>query len=196
MDIRLATCGVALLLAGGCASTASAPTTTPLPSASADPWVALEARPLALPTVAPGDCPTAAGRQVNPGFGDALGDGPVYPVGLGTDGVLHIGSFHDGTDWLGEKVLWVASPDFTGHAIVRGARIDSAGEMTFDGDGQPPRYEMRFEPANGRAVRPVGSEGADWYNWATHTLMKVPGCYAYRVDGDAFSYTMSFARCC
>jgi len=64
LDIRLATCGVALLLAGGCASTASAPTTTPLPSASADPWVALEARPLALPTVAPGDCPTAAGRQV------------------------------------------------------------------------------------------------------------------------------------
>ncbi len=127
---------------------------------------------------------------MNPGFGDALGDRPVYAVGLGTEGVLSVGSLHDGADWLGEKVLWVASPDFTGHAIVRGRRIDAPGEMSFDRG--PPEYTMQFDTVNGRYVRPVGSAGADSYNWATYTRVKEPGCYAYQVEGDAFSYTIVF----
>jgi hypothetical protein len=169
----------------GCASTASAPTSTPYTSASPDPYAALAQRPLNLPAAEAGTCPAASGRQVNPGFGDVLGDGPVYAVRSGG-----IGSLNDGTDWLGEKVLWVASPDFTGHAIVRGGRIDAPGEMSFDSG--PPEYEMQFDTVNGRYVRPVGPAGADWYNWATYTRVKEPGCYAYQVDRDAFSYTIVF----
>jgi hypothetical protein len=111
--------------------------------------------------------------------------------------VLGVGSLHDGTDWLGEKVLWVASPDFTGHAIVRGGRIDAPGEMSFDltlsaSASGPPEHEMQFDTVNGRYVRPVGSAGGDWYNWATDTRVKEPGCYAYQVDGDNFSYKIVF----
>jgi hypothetical protein len=58
----------------------------------ADPWIALASRPLHLPRIAPGaTCPRSAGGVVNPSFGVAYGDGPVYPVGLDLrgDGIVH-----------------------------------------------------------------------------------------------------------
>ncbi len=74
--------------------TASAITITDASSGGSDiapaVWDKLRAQPLTLPTLAPGAaCPAAQGRSVQAGFGAAIGGGPVYIVGMGTDGVLH-----------------------------------------------------------------------------------------------------------
>lgn len=45
--------------------------------------------PFHLPVLTPeGHCPTTASRQISPHFAEAAGNGPVYPVGLGANGLL------------------------------------------------------------------------------------------------------------
>jgi hypothetical protein len=118
-----------------------------------DPWAALRARPVRLPAIPPGaPCPASHGKQVNPAFGLALGDGPVYPVGFSSDGVYYYGGAMEEGGWYYLKVLWVGSPDYRGPALVRGGRIDAPGELRFE-RGADPLGELRLDAAS----RPEGT---------------------------------------
>ncbi len=161
------------------------------PSASGTPaeiWKTLR-RPLEIGTVASGKaCPITPGQEVSPDFGVALGSGPVYPVGLGSDAVLRYG-FGDEVSgfqgpWGGQKVLWIARPDFAGPVLIRGRQMDGPNELRF-GEGSEPVPELRL-PEKG------GSSPSGWRNWPTYTRVREPGCYAYQIDTLESSYTVIF----
>ena len=160
---------------------ASTPGATP----AGDVWATLAAKPLALPTVASGTCPTTVGRPVAPTFGLAIGDGPFYPVGLGTDATLHYGGAAFPAPWLGQKVLWIGDGAYSGPVLVRGRRLDGAGEVHF-GPGADPGPELRLDPASN-----VNS-AAGWHDWPAYTRVRVAGCYAYQVDGLGFRQVIVF----
>jgi hypothetical protein len=151
-----------------------------------DQWAALSARPLNLPTVAPGSpCPAAKGKIVSSEFAAALGDGPIYPVGLGTDGVMY---YDDGLvegGWTHAKVLWVGRPDYQGPVLVRGHQIDGTNELRFERGPDPPKeLHLQTDPANAGTT--------NWSNWPSYTRLQTPGCYAYQVDGVGISEVIVF----
>ena len=146
----------------------------------------LEQRPLHLPTLAAGaPCMTTKGSQVSPDYGTALGNGPVYPVGLGAEGVLKYAppqNFESG-DWGGQKVLWVVSPAYHGLVLIRGGRLDSAGEVRFERGDIPPDV-LDFDA--------IGLDPSGWSGNPSYTRIRAPGCYAYQVDGVGFSEVIVF----
>ena len=159
---------------------------TPLPTAAADPYAALRARPLKLPGVTPGQpCPRALGRIVSPSFGPALGSGPVYPVGLGTEGTIDLAGAMEEGGWLYAKVLWVAAPSFRGPILVRGGRLDAVGEV---------RFERGADPARELALNtdPRGPDAEGWTDWPSYTRLRASGCYAYQVDTPGFTLVIPF----
>lgn len=174
-------------------ATPAASVLAPTPSASPSGGLAgLAARPLRLPVLAPGQpCPIRAGAQVLPAFGLALGDGPVYSLGLGADAVLEyvrIGVFA-GSPWGGQKVLWVGAPAYRGPVLIRGRQLDGSGELRF-GDGIEPPTQLAF-PAGDRGTA-YSADAPDWRNWPSYTRVRAPGCYAYQVDGADFTEVISF----
>ena len=163
-------------------SSVVAPAASP---STSDPWMGLETA-LRLPTVPAGQaCPRASGRIVSPAFGEALGDGPVYPVGLGADGVLHVVAASAG--YL-QKVLWVASPAYLGPVLIRGGRIDGPGGVQFSAGQAVPAPEFRLDQAT------ATSEGEEpgWREWPSSTYVPSPGCYAYQIDGAGFTKIVVF----
>jgi hypothetical protein len=144
-----------------------------------DVYASLRARPLRLPVLAPGQsCPRANGRIVSPSFGPALGNGPVYPVGLGTEGMLDLVGAQEEGGWLYAKVLWVGAPDSRsarGAVLIRGRQLDGAGEIHFE-RGPDPANELRL---HGDDRTP---DAAGWIDWPSYTRLRGPGCYAYQVD--------------
>jgi hypothetical protein len=187
------------LSAAACGGGDQAPAPSGTPE---DVWQALRARPMRLPGLSPGGvCPVASGGQVSPDFGPALGDGPVYPVGLGTDGVLHFGydGGFAGSEWGGQKVLWVSSPAYQGPALVRGAQLDGPNELRFEGASAAER-DLRLWP-EGNAAQPwppSPSPSPGWtyaYGWRerpSYTRVRAGGCYAYQVDGPGLSEVIVF----
>lgn len=187
----LATLGLVLV---GCApsesraigipSRVTSPATSEVPS-----WEHLR-RPLHFPAPTPESlCPTTTSKPVSRGFGDAAGSGPVYPVGIGTDGVLRPAGPRRQA-----KVLWVAAPDYRGPVLIRGRQLDGATAVQFQQgiDGELVD-EFRFGP--------LGSDAADrvcadcepgWRNWPSYTVILAPGCYAYQIDGETFSEVVVF----
>ncbi|HEX8995880.1 MAG TPA: hypothetical protein VF812_07610 [Ktedonobacterales bacterium] len=169
------------------------------PDTSPAQWNALRARPLILPVLAPGAaCPAAQGRTVDAGFGAAIGDGPVYIVGMGTDGVLHAtgpepGS-RGGAAWGNQFAMFIVAPDYTGPVLARGEQIDGAHALLFNGGLD---QLGGFSPATPTLLRQLRIEGgtnwgAPWANWATYLRMQAPGCYAIQVDGATFSELIVF----
>ncbi|HEU4784207.1 MAG TPA: hypothetical protein VFS83_12775, partial [Ktedonobacterales bacterium] len=115
----------------------------------------------------------------------ALGNGPVYPVGLGAEGVLEYAppqNFESG-DWGGQKVLWVVSPAYHGLVLIRGGRLDGAGEVRFERGADPPAV-LEFDA--------LGLDPDGWSGNPSYTRIRAPGCYAYQVDGDGFSEVIVF----
>lgn len=173
------------------AAGATAGTTQPGGAAAEVDWAALERRPLRLPTIIQGaPCPRAMGRQVDAAYGPALGDGPLYAVGLGAYGVLGIARGGDfaGSAWGGNKVLWLSSPAYRGPALIRGRQLNGPDPVRFERGDRPPA-ELRFPLHTG-----VGSAGTErgWRELPSYTRLRVPGCYAYQVDGIGFTETIVF----
>jgi hypothetical protein len=159
-----------------------------LPTPTGDPYAMLRQRPVQLPTVGPSgsSCPAAAGKVVAPAFGAALGNGPVYPVGLGTEGTTSIGGNLEEGGWIYVKVLWISDLSrYNGPLLVRGGRIDSPGELRF-GSGPNPSTELHLDPSQGTNSAP------GWQDWPTYTRLRAPGCYAYQVDGLTFTQVIPF----
>ncbi len=147
------------------------------------------ARPLRLPSVGPGErCPTSTGVSASMlGRGlphmPAVGNGPAYVLAVGgaPAGVLRVmGGYRDAQGWVGQKSPWLVAPSYRGPVLIRGARVDAAGEMRFAlGFGQHLR-SLRLAARAG--VQPNG-----WRAIPSVTLVRRPGCYAYQVDGTSFS---------
>ncbi len=148
-------------------------------------------RPLHLPHPRSGEaCPVGCAHSVSPDFGPALGPGPVYPVGLGSKGVLSFvyppdpKSVYAGSAWGGQKVLWVGRATYRGPVLIRGARLDGSGRIGFGLDIVP-WDDLEFPPIS--ELSPP-----QWRNWPSTTRLRAPGCYGYQVDGLDFSLVIVF----
>jgi hypothetical protein len=116
----------------------------------------------------------------------AYGEGPVY-VGLGTgDGVVRYTvdtKKHDG--WYYYKTLWAIAPSYTGSVAITGKEIGGPNELRFNaGGGFPGRklLELRFAP----------DDSERWQYGPSDTLIRAPGCYAFRVRGDDLEQNIVF----
>jgi hypothetical protein len=96
---------------------------------------------------------------VSAGFvGTAWGQGPAYPGGLDRGEGRPILSYLDpippasgfyGSEWFGQKVLWIVARTYSGPVLIRGRQLDGPNELRFDEGLRPPR-EMRIP----RSARP------------------------------------------
>jgi hypothetical protein len=159
------------------------------------PWRKLY-RPLRIPRIPPGSsCPTSEpdrrGDLSRLGFvGTAWGRGPAYPGGLGNDRPAlrflypapPTSEFY-GSEWSGNKVLWIIDPRRRGRVLIRGRQLDGPNELRFERGKLPPK-EMRI----GR----WGSSPSGAGHRPSYTRVRAAGCYAYQVDGKAFSRVIVF----
>jgi hypothetical protein len=156
--------------------------------ASSNPWAKLR-RPLHIPHIAPGSpCPITRGRSVSSNFATAQGRGPVYPVGAFPKLTFIYPPQPNqrwyGSAWSGQKVLWIARPNYRGPVLIRGRQLDGGHELRFGNDLDPGR-EMRLRSVG-------GSSPGGWQNRASSTRLRAPGCYAWQVDGTTFSRVIVF----
>jgi len=179
---RAAASGAFVLLLAGAAS--AAPTRQPT-------WRSLH-RPLHIPRIAPGaPCPTSKpdprGDLSRWGFvGTAWGRGPAYPGGLGRDRPV-LGYVYPpqreseffGSEWAGQKVLWIVDPSYRGRILVRGRQLDGPNELRFERGLVPPR-ELHLIGRGPHTARP------------SYTRVRADGCYAYQIDGAHFSRVLVF----
>jgi hypothetical protein len=153
-----------------------------------DPWAKLR-RPLRIPTIEPGaPCPVTPARAVSRSFGRAQGPGPVYPVG-GYPALSFVyppvkAQEWYGSEWSGNKILWIGRPTYRDRVLIRGRQLDGPNDLRFDRGLVPPR-EMRLRSVGGSA--PGG-----WQNRPSYTRVRAPGCYAWQVDGTTFSRVIVF----
>jgi hypothetical protein len=155
-------------------------------------WTGLLRRPLHIPMLSAGSaCPAADqnGTLGNHGNLDvpsapAFGPGPAYPT-LGSDGGRAVFRYGIGwtpyEGWEGSKLLWTV-PGYNGPYVVRGQQLDGPNELEFD---QGPNWTNKLHTE----LRLVGPYSR--LNPAA-TYLRVPGCYAYQVDGRGFSYLIVF----
>jgi hypothetical protein len=158
-------------------------TTTPTGSGPYADRQILEHRPIQLPNpTAWQDCPTtkSPGKQVSPDFGTALGEGPVYAIGIDDDGgrLIYDDTVAAGADWHPVKVLWVIDPLYSGAVLIRGQQIHGPNTLGFD---DPNVHEMFFEQI---------TPGPTWRTRPAETYVRAPGCYSYQIDGFDFSYNI------
>ena len=150
-------------------------------------------RPLRAPAVGDGgSCPTDIPRAVNPGLAPLAGPGPVYPAGLDARGRLDVGGPGGGAtdfggDFGGQKVMWTIDRAYLGPVLIRGVSLDGRHPVRFWRGPEPPG-SMQLPPNTTGATAP----GIDWRLWPSYTRVRANGCYAWQVDGLAFSYTIVF----
>jgi hypothetical protein len=185
---------------------APAPTPTALPLDAQ--WGLLEARPVQLPTLAPGaPCPTTPHHMALDHLG--AGNGPVYavwdPEGR-PDGELpyfdaqqYADRFTGGQSngWGGTQAIWVVDARYLDAVLIRSRQLDGDYLIEFNGGLAQP-----FDHSN-VAADPLLDElhlaGSAFpppelpYNlWLGYTRLQAPGCYAYQVDGLTFHDTIVF----
>jgi hypothetical protein len=157
-------------------------------AASADPLLVLR-RPWAHPTLAAGAaCPVSTEvERPDPGLGPLLGTGPARPAGLGAGAVLEyesptVGSWVD-RSWAGQKVLWAVDPALSGPVLVRGRRLDGAGDLAFE-DPARPELLLNTSSYEGRS--------GGWRDYPGFTRLRSAGCYVYQVDTTGGTWSIVF----
>lgn len=176
------------------------PTTKPQPTATFPPttatgtplpeWVALEQKPLHLPTVAPGDkCPVTPTRQnVTPNYQYSLGQGPLYLVGMRPGTVIQAGNpvaLDPGSTWNIAQMFWDVSATLNGPAIIRGHQIDGKNLVGFNGGiGQTSGNRQNTEPILNE-LRLMGM--SQWNTYNTFLRIQAAGCYAFQTDTQSSS---------
>lgn len=165
-------------------------------------WEMLEDRPLRFPTLATGAaCPATRGQFVNRNIGVAVGQPPVYAlynVGSSADGILRYSAAavfgNTLSAWGGQSVMWVIRPEAYGPVLVRGRQIDGPNALRFNGGVDQQNYVGSWSAAPLLSeLRLRGSyDAVSWFYWGSFMRLSAPGCYAYQVDGLAFSYVFIF----
>lgn len=166
---------------------------TPVPLA----LLTLQQRSLHIPTLSPGSvCPTTPERKVTANFGIVQGGGPAFPT-IGTDtiqspAILHYTDaqhFAQGIDtqgWGGQKVSWFVDSHYRGFILVRGRQLDGSHTLRFT-TSESSRLMQQFVINTTTTIEDNG-----WESFGTYTRLQEPGCYAYQVDGNGFSYIIIF----
>ena len=160
----------------------------PGPSSDSSAVAALEARPLRLPNLTPGEsCPTSHGKVL------ALADatGPAILVGaVGvmipqrgniSAGIVDLGQ-SDKAGWYGIKTHWLVKPAYGGPLVVRAKSLDGSGPISILPDA-----------ASGPLVLPSGptpNMAGGWREQPSGTYVKQPGCYEVEFDGTSFSVSL------
>lgn len=198
-DVAAIACLIALIAMSGCegtqrpGGTIKSPTVPPGSASrlTASPHAStpeeLLARPLRLPSLAPGQpCPVTPKQRRPPPMSalaqEVLGDGPVVPVAgpFGEDTTLR--PKDRGTDgWYARKVPWVAA-DYQGPVLIRAGRIDGPG-------GARVRFFYTGQLAGGGVLADIT---ASTPALAGATEVQRAGCYAYQVDGSGFTEIIVF----
>lgn len=162
-------------------------------------WSALRARPLRLPTIAPGAaCPGSPGRIVQSGFGQASGAGPAYIVGLGTDGAVQAtgpaATGRGSATWGNEFVMFIIAPSYQGAVLARGQQVDGPHPLLFNGGlDQMSGFDQTTTTLLSQLRLVSGpAYGQPWSNFPVYLRMQAPGCYAIQLDGDTFSEVIVF----
>jgi hypothetical protein len=138
-------------------------------------WARLAGRRLDLAPVAPGlPCPKSPTAELSSYTGPLAGPGPVYAAG----NTAFYTRADDGT--LRAKVAWISRPEYTGPALIRGRRIDAAGDVRFVVGGGPSTPELHFEYDTG--VRAAGSNEG-WRFLPSSVVIGATGCYGFQIDG-------------
>jgi hypothetical protein len=150
-------------------------------SVSEDAWRELAARPLRLPSTAPGSvCAVTPTSQYPSGTGALAGTGPIYAVG----NVIAYGSpKSDGI--YPSKVLWVSAPEYVGPALIRGRQLDGPGRIFFSNSRGV--TELRFELDT--RVR-AGASDQGWRYLPSNVDVEGPGCYGFQIDGPGWTTTI------
>ena len=154
-------------------------------------------RPLHLPRLSPGGiCPTSVGREIDNGqfVGVALGDGPVRPLiarsgGDLKHGVVPFSRSRGMSGWWVEKIDWFSYPRYRGPILIRGRRLDQAGQIAFGGEppaGEPELVDPQLPPG------PSANGTGGWREWPGGNLIPRLGCYAWQIDGTNFSSVIIF----
>jgi hypothetical protein len=156
-------------------------------------------RPLRLPVVGSGgECPVSSLRTITTRVAPVLGDGPVYfsagaynahdrTTMLVPDPASSAQPVAAGTGWSLAKSPLAMKATFRQPVIVRGRRIDGAGELGFSGDrGRRPYVAMQFAP-RARAI-PLGS----YKVLSVVVWVSAPGCYAMQIDSTSRSQIVVF----
>jgi hypothetical protein len=126
-----------IVVVNGGAGVDVAPTPTVQPSELQ--WAALESRPLVMPPLSEdGACPVSALRPLNEG--EVLGRGPVSPVWGPVMQHQPTGNAEGG--WYYWKTLWIATRDYEGAVLLRGAQLDGSNEIRFESG--PERDRLRI----------------------------------------------------
>jgi hypothetical protein len=135
---------------------------------------------------------------VQAGYGPAIGDGPAYIVGMGTDGVLHAGAPTSGVQgagaWGNGFVMFIIAPAYTGPVLARGQQLDGAHQMLFNGGIDQKSGFTSATPTLLRQMRLEGGSafGAPWATWLSYLRMQAPGCYGIQFDGMDFHEIIVF----
>jgi hypothetical protein len=178
------------------------PTTSPTTTATAnpsDPWAALLARPLHLPTVAPGaPCPATAGQAISAsGYTLIYGAGPAYIAVGDVSGVVRYSAtspLDSGSPWGLTEIRWEVQPPFTGALLIRGGKLDDSQALGFNGGAE-------YTPSNPTGTEPIAAAlrlavtqpgNNQWYRAASYMRLQGPGCYGLQFDGASFSNVVVF----
>lgn len=130
-------------------------------------------------------------RAILSGVANGQGPGPIYPIGAarGLQFIYPVASSQlwYPSSWSGNKILWVARPDFNGRVLVRGRQIDGPHRLRF-GNGGNPLLELRLRLTLDARARGEGG----WLTAPSFTRVRAAGCYAWQVDGSGFSRVIIF----
>ena len=149
-------------------------------------WSYLQGRPLVKQQLVPGaTCPvtTETGQA---GGHPGLGPGPAYPLGAHSVITMRLPPPDGyGPEWSGTKRVWLVNHRYTGRILVRGHQLDGPNEVRFV-NGRPAWTAQKI-------LNPLPELRLEWgRDFPSQTRVRVPGCYAYQVDGRAFSYLVVF----
>jgi hypothetical protein len=108
----------------------------------------------------------------------------VY-VGLGTAGTVRYSAErrHDG--WHYHKSLWAVAPGYGGAVRITGHQVGGSVRLLFNAGSGFPGKKLR-------ALRFPPDHSGDWQFGPSDTLIREPGCYAFRISGDGFTQVITF----
>ena len=132
----------------------------------------------------------AFGRQV-------LGPGPVYPVTPSGGPIIafNASDFNQSADgvawphgpWHPQKVLWLASAHYSDGFLLRVVAVGHSGRARLELPGAAGSFaDIVYLPA------PSQPPNGGVFDYPSTTAVSAPGCYAWQVDGDNFSYLIYF----
>ena len=192
---RLLACVVLALLLAGCGSAFAPipPRSTPSPivlaTALTDTWTALQQVPLQISTLGPGEsCPVVPGNPVPSSFGQTVGNGPLYLVGFGQQGIAQMSeaaSYQNGL--YAVPMMLVAPPAYAADMLARGRQMDGPTDVRFSQDaGADPLDYWQLFPGSAQ------DSNTGWLAWDTYLEVSGPGCYGLQIDGAGFSEVIVF----